>query len=172
MRTRFMATLLLCAMAAFAKTAHDYFLGGANLYVQAKFPTASLLVKEGLQQYPNDQKLQWLNERIEDAQKEQKKQNDKQNPGSSGQGSSSSNNKNQSSSSLQNGSSQGPQSMQGASSSSEQGGSSSSAEPELQEGQLSKEQAEQLLKDYKESEKDRKRNTLKARGVATPEKDW
>ena len=170
--------ILALAVAVAAKTASEYFVSAAALYAEAKLPSAANEARDGLAHYPADSKLQNLLKRIEEAQKEQKDQNDKQNPGNNGENgnsSSSGSDKNssqggQSSNSQdQNNQNQGQSSGGMQSSSSESGGDST--ETPLQEGQLSKEQAEQLLKDFQENDKERKRN-LKMRGRAAPEKDW
>jgi len=161
-----------------AKTAQEYFLKSANLYTDAAYPTAEIEAREGLTRYPTDTKLQMLLQRIQDAMKDQKDKNDKQNPGSS-QGQSSSANKDQKN---QGGSSGGQSSSSAANkdqknqdkgNSSQAQNSSSAAQPKdsLQEGQLNKDQAEQLLKDFQENDKDRKRKA-QMNGRAVPEKDW
>lgn len=172
----FCATLFFLVTIASAKTAGEYFTQAAALYAEAKLPTAANEAREGLARFPADSKLQNLLKRIEEAQKEQKKENDKQNPGDKGeQGNSSSNSDKNSSQGGQSSNSQeqppepqGNSSAQGQSSSD---GSGDSSETPLQEGQLNKDQAEQLLKDFQENDKERKRN-LKLRGRAAPEKDW
>jgi len=158
------AILFLLVASVFAKSANEYFVQGAFLYAQAKYPTAAIEVREGLAQHPSDLKLQRLLKRIEEAQKEQKQQNNKENPGSSG---------NEGNSSSSQGSNQNKGSN-GQGSSSSQGASSSAAaqpEPQPPEGQLTKEQAEQMLKDFQENDKDRQR-AKRGYGRAVPEKDW
>jgi hypothetical protein len=179
MRLRIAMILLGCAAFSFAKTAQEYFRQGAYLYADAKLPSAAIEVREGLEKYPADTKLQMLLKRIEEAQEEQKNQNQKDNPQNQEQNQDQKQdqdqNKDQGSSSQQNSSgSQDPQS--GNSSSSGDQGSSSSQETQAtpdsaQAGDLSREQAEQLMKDFQEQDKENRRKG-RFSGRAVPEKDW
>lgn len=178
MTKRILPLLLMGISCLTAKTAAEYFQQGAYLYADAKYPTAAIEVREGLAKNPSDSKLQMLLKRIEEAMKEQQDKNQKENPGdsnsdsnssSSGSGSSSNSGDSKSSNSKQGQSSaaQNP----GQSSGSEGSSSSQSGGDSLQAGELNRDQAEQLLKDFQESDKERKRN-MQIRGRAVPEKDW
>jgi Ca-activated chloride channel family protein len=176
---KILVTLLLVAMVVGAKTALQFFNDAAFLYSDARLPSAAIEARTGIAQYPNDIKLQRLLKRIEEAQKEQQKQNDKDNPGKQDEkqdedqkSSSSGKGQGQSASSQAQSSSSGngEQKPEDQTPSSQSGASSSSDEP-LQEGQLNKDQAEQMLKDFQENDKERKRK-IQMRGRAAPEKDW
>ena len=214
----FFAVMFL-SVAAFAapKSASAYYSDAAFQYIENRLPSAEITCNEGLQYYPNDQKLQMLLDRIHEAKDEQKnenKKNDKnqdnnqdqnqqdqqnqdqqnQDQNGDGQSSSSGEDQNQDQNQDQNG---------GASSSSQEGGESSDsnggageqpqpeqpeegssdsqgdssddgAEPEEQPvpmGEMSPEEAAQLLKDFDEQNGERK-PWKPIRGQARPAKDW
>lgn len=71
--------LLLCAVVAFAapKSASAYYGDAAFQYIENRLPSAEITCNEGLQYYPNDQKLQMLLDRIHEAKDEQKNENQK-----------------------------------------------------------------------------------------------
>lgn len=73
---------LLLAGNAFAapKSASAYYSDAAFQYVENRLPTAEITCNEGLQYYPNDQKLQMLLDRIKEAKDEQKNENKKNDP--------------------------------------------------------------------------------------------
>lgn len=73
---------LLLAGIAFAapKSAGDYYSDAAFQYIEKRLPTAEITCNEGLQNYPNDQKLQMLLDRIKEAKDEQKNENKKNDP--------------------------------------------------------------------------------------------
>ncbi|HSQ41005.1 MAG TPA: hypothetical protein VLM37_01855 [Fibrobacteraceae bacterium] len=189
-RRIFLLSLLfgVVLVGAATKTAHDYFLKGAYLYADAQYPTAAIETREGLTKYPADSKLQMLLKRIEEAMEKQKQENNKNNPGdnndkqsSNSQGLSSNSQGDQGSSGNQGSSNsqQSSQSNQGqqppdGGNSSAGASSSAGAQPppdSVATGDLNRDQAEQLLKDFQEADKEHKRQ-LQMRGRAMPEKDW
>ena len=222
--------VLLLASAAFAapKSASAYYGDAAFQYIENRLPTAEITCNEGLQYYPNDQKLQMLLDRIHEAKDEQKnenkkndpkndqnqdqnnqdqnqdqnqdKQNQDQNKDQQNQDQQNQNqNGDQSSSSAQNDQNQDQQNQgQNGQSSSSQGGDSSDSnggageqpqqpeqsegnssdsnggEPEqlpLQPGEMTPEEAAQLLKDFDEQNGERK-PWKPVRGQVRPAKDW
>ena len=217
--------VLVCAISAFAapKSASAYYGDAAFQYIENRLPTAEITCNEGLQYYPNDQKLQMLLDRIHEAKDEQKnenkkndpkndqnqdqnnqdqnqdKQNQDQNKDQQNQDQQNQNqNGDQSSSSAQNDQNQDQQnqgqngqssSSQGANSSDSNGGAgeqqqaeqsegnssdSNGGEPEqqpLQPGEMSPEEAAQLLKDFDEQNGERK-PWKPIRGQVRPAKDW
>ena len=222
--------VLLFAVVAFAapKSASAYYGDAAFQYIENRLPTAEITCNEGLQYYPNDQKLQMLLDRIHEAKDEQKnenkkndpkndqnqdqnnqdqnqdqnqdKQNQDQNKDQQNQDQQNQNqNGDQSSSSAQNDQNQDQQNQgQNGQSSSSQGGDSSDSnggagelpqqpeqsegnssdsnggEPEqqpLQPGEMTPEEAAQLLKDFDEQNGERK-PWKPVRGQARPAKDW
>ncbi len=222
--------VLLFAVVAFAapKSASAYYGDAAFQYIENRLPTAEITCNEGLQYYPNDQKLQMLLDRIHEAKNEQQnenkkndpkndqnqdqnnqdqnqdqnqdKQNQDQNKDQQNQDQQNQNqNGDQSSSSAQNDQNQDQQNQgQNGQSSSSQGGDSSDSnggageqpqqpeqsegnssdsnggEPEqrpLQPGEMTPEEAAQLLKDFDEQNGERK-PWKPVRGQARPAKDW
>jgi len=227
---RLSSVTLFLASAAFAapKSASAYYGDAAFQYIENRLPTAEITCNEGLQYYPNDQKLQMLLDRIHEAKNEQQnenkkndpkndqnqdqnnqdqnqdqnqdKQNQDQNKDQQNQDQQNQNqNGDQSSSSAQNDQNQDQQNQgQNGQSSSSQGGDSSDSnggagelpqqpeqsegnssdsnggEPEqqpLQPGEMTPEEAAQLLKDFDEQNGERK-PWKPVRGQARPAKDW
>jgi len=217
----FFAVMFL-SVAAFAapKSASAYYSDAAFQYIENRLPSAEITCNEGLQYYPNDQKLQMLLDRIHEAKDEQKNENkkndknqdnnqdqkqdqnqqDQQNQDQNGDGQSSSSgedqnqdqnqdqNSGQSSSSQEGGSSESnssdsnggageqpePEQPEEGSSDSQGDSSNDGAEPEeqpVQMGEMSPEEAAQLLKDFDEQNGERK-PWKPIRGQARPAKDW
>ncbi len=225
-------TMMLLSVAAFAapKSASAYYGDAAFQYIENRLPTAEITCNEGLQYYPNDQKLQMLLDRIHEAKNEQQnenkkndpkndqnqdqnnqdqnqdqdKQNQDQNKDQQNQQNQDQQNQNQngdqSSSSAQNDQNQDKQDQgqNGGQSSSSQGGQSSDSnggageqpqqpeqsegnssdsnggEPEQQPlapGEMTPEEAAQLLKDFDEQNGERK-PWKPVRGQVRPAKDW
>ena len=73
--------LILCLFPAtlFAQSAMDYFHTSANYYVNADKKNAQTIVREGIQKFPNDQRLRNLSAKIDelpDPEDEQNQQNE------------------------------------------------------------------------------------------------
>ena len=220
--------VLFLAVSAFAapKSASAYYGDAAFQYIENRLPTAEITCNEGLQYYPNDQKLQMLLDRIHEAKDEQKNENKKndpkndqnqndqnqdqnqdkqnqdqnkdqqnqqnqdQNQNQNGdQSSSSQNDQNQdkqdqgqnggqsSSSQSQSSDSNGgageqpQQPEQSEGNSSDSNGSDQEQEQPLAPGELTPEEAAQLLKDFDEQNGERK-PWKPVRGQVRPAKDW
>ena len=213
--------VLSLAVAAFAapKSASAYYGDAAFQYIENRLPTAEITCNEGLQYYPNDQKLQMLLDRIHEAKDEQKNENKKndpkndqnqdnqdqnnqdqnqdQNKDQQNQDQNQNQNGDQSSSSSgedqnqdqQNQGDQGKSSSNDPQSSDSNGGageqpqqpeagssdSDGSDQEEQQQplapGELTPEEAAQLLKDFDEQNGERK-PWKPVRGQARPVKDW
>ncbi|SIO40335.1 hypothetical protein [Fibrobacter sp. UWB11] len=202
--------VLLFAVVAFAapKSASAYYGDAAFQYIENRLPTAEITCNEGLQYYPNDQKLQMLLDRIHEAKDEQKNENKKNDPKNDqnqdqnnqdqNQDQNQNQNGDQSSSSAQNDQNQDQQNQgqNGQSSDSQQqssdsnGGSGEQQQPEQSEGnssdsngsdqeqpqplapgELTPEEAAQLLKDFDEQNGERK-PWKPVRGQVRPAKDW
>ena len=85
-----------CAFAAKApKSAAQYYSDAAFQYIQNRLPTAEITCKEGLSYYPDDAKLQMLQDRIEESKDEQQKQNQQNNPNNENQNQDQNQDKNQ-----------------------------------------------------------------------------
>ena len=212
---RFLVAILLFTVAAFAapKSASAYYSDAVFQYIENRLPSAEITCNEGLQYYPNDQKLQMLLDRIHEAKDEQKnenKKNDKnqdnnqdqnqdqqdqnkdqnqdqngdnqnqdqdQNGGESSSSQEGGSSESNSSDSNNGGAGEQPEPQQPEEGSSDSAGSSDSeggAEPEEQPvpmGEMSPEEAAQLLKDFDEQNGERK-PWKPLRGQARPAKDW
>ena len=223
---RLSSIALFFAVSAFAapKSASAYYGDAAFQYIENRLPTAEITCNEGLQHYPNDQKLQMLLDRIHEAKDEQKNENKKNDPQNgqnqdnqdqnnqdqdknnqdqnkdqqnqdqqnqnqnSDQSSSSSGedqnqnqqdqgNQGQSSSSGEQssdsngGANQQPEPQQAEENSSDSNGSDQEEQQPLAPGELSPEEAAQLLKDFDEQNGERK-PWKPIRGQARPAKDW
>lgn len=212
----FAFVILLTAVSAFAapKSASAYYSDAAFQYIENRLPSAEITCNEGLQYYPNDQKLQMLLDRIHEAKDEQKNENkkndknqdnnqdqnqdqnkdqqdqnkDQQNQDQNGEGNSSGSESSSSASEDQNGGGQSSSSDAGSSDS--EGGAQPEQQPEqpqenssdsnggeepqeqpVQMGEMSPEEAAQLLKDFDEQNGERK-PWKPIRGQARPAKDW
>jgi hypothetical protein len=214
-----MVAVLFLAVAAFAapKSASAYYSDAAFQYIENRLPSAEITCNEGLQYYPNDQKLQMLLDRIHEAKDEQKnenKKNDKnqdnnqdqnqdqnkdqnqdqnqdqqnqdqnkdqqdqdkdqqnqdQNQDQNGENGQSSDSKAESSDSNEGGAGQQPEQQPEGESSDSNGGEEPQEQP-VQMGEMSPEDAAQLLKDFDEQNGERK-PWKPIRGQARPLKDW
>ena len=211
--------VLFLVVAAFAapKSASAYYIDAAFQYIENRLPSAEITCNEGLQYYPNDQKLQMLLDRIHEAKDEQKnenKKNDKnqnnnqdqnqdqnkdqnqdqnqdqqnqdqnkdqqdqdkdqqnqdQNQDQNGENGQSSDSKAESSDSNEGGAGQQPEQQPEGESSDSNGGEEPQEQP-VQMGEMSPEDAAQLLKDFDEQNGERK-PWKPLRGQARPAKDW
>ena len=212
--------VLFLAVAAFAapKSASAYYSDAAFQYIENRLPSAEITCNEGLQYYPNDQKLQMLLDRIHEAKDEQKNENkkndknqdnnqdqnqdqnkdenqqdqnkdqqnqdqnkdqqdqdkDQQNQDQSqdqnGENGQSSDSKAESSDSNDGGAGQQPEQQPEGESSDSNGGEEPQEQP-VQMGEMSPEDAAQLLKDFDEQNGERK-PWKPIRGQARPAKDW
>ena len=207
--------VLLFAVVAFAapKSASAYYGDAAFQYIENRLPTAEITCNEGLQYYPNDQKLQMLLDRIHEAKNEQQNENkkndpkndqnqdqnnqdqnqdqnqdkqnqdqnkdqqnqDQQNQNQNGDQSSSSaqndqNQDQQQSSDSNGGAGEQQQPEQSEGNSSDSNGGESEQQP-LQPGEMTPEEAAQLLKDFDEQNGERK-PWKPVRGQVRPAKDW
>jgi hypothetical protein len=214
----FVLAVLLLSAAAFAapKSASAYYSDAAFQYIENRLPSAEITCNEGLQYYPNDQKLQMLLDRIKEAKDEQKnenKKNDKNQDNNQDQNKDQNQDQNQDQdkdqqnqdqnqdqqdqnqgeSSSSGSDDQNQQGGQNGESSSSQGESSDSngEQPEPQQpeegssdsqgeepqeqpvqmGEMTPEEAAQLLKDFDEQNGERK-PWKPLRGQARPAKDW
>lgn len=194
-----MLCLVALALASAPRSASMYYREAAAEYVAGRLPSAGLLCDEGLRHYPGDRPLQMLKERIKENQDKQKqkcdnpqsKDNQDQNSDgekkdkgdSSGSSSGSSAGSSAGSSSASSSASgQGQGKGQSSSSgknnpgsqgqpSSASGSSSAASAMPLRPGELTPEQAQQLLKDFNQNTGERK-PWKPVQGKPRPEKDW
>jgi hypothetical protein len=64
-------------ISAFSQSPSDFFLGGANFYINGDSEKAKSYVETGLLQYPDDKKLQALKKAIEEEKKDKNQNQDK-----------------------------------------------------------------------------------------------
>ena len=206
-----LVAIFVLASVAFAapKSASAYYGDAAFQYIENRLPTAEITCNEGLQYYPNDQKLQMLLDRIHEAKNEQQnenKKNDPKNDQNQDQNNQDQNqdkqnqdqNKDQQNQDQQNQNQNGDQSSSSAQndqnqdqqqSSDSNGGAGEQQQPEqsegnssdsnggepeqqpLQPGEMTPEEAAQLLKDFDEQNGERK-PWKPVRGQVRPAKDW
>ena len=149
----FLCFLLVSVMAfAAQKTAGGYYRDAAFQYIENRLPTAEITCKEGLSYYPNDMKLQMLLDRIQEAKEEQKNKNKEQNQDQQDQNQDQEQNKDQQDHNQDQNQDQ-------------------NAPQEMPVGQMSPEDASQLLKDFNEQNGEQK-PWKPVRGQARPLKDW
>lgn len=190
-RINLLIILWLCAGAALAATnrsAAQYYRDAASEYIAGQNASAAQTCEEGLRAHPGDSRLQKLLERIRDNQEQQKKQcqnpqdsdssqnkdKDQEKKPNQDQNKQDKNDKNQngSGSSGSKGSSNSQnQSGQGVSSSSASGNGMSEQAMPMRPGELNREQAQQLLKDFNQNSGERKA-WRPVHGQSAPEKDW
>lgn len=65
---------LIMPLLCFSQAPQDYFNSGSQLYVESKPQEALQKIKEGLQRFPNDPKLQALADKLKEEEKEKKKE--------------------------------------------------------------------------------------------------
>lgn len=188
-RLNLLMILWLCAGAALAATnrsAAQYYRDAASEYIAGQNASAAQTCEEGLRAHPGDSRLQKLLERIRDNQEQQKKQcqnpqdsdslqnKDKDQEKKPNQNQNKNQNKQDKNDKNQNGSGSSNsqnQSGQGASSSSASGNGMSEQAMPMRPGELNREQAQQLLKDFNQNSGERKA-WRPIRGQSAPEKDW
>jgi Ca-activated chloride channel homolog len=76
---RSLELLLLTALLTHAQTAEDFFHGGAMSYISNNIPAALEVVTNGMQQFPEDEKLKKLYELLNQKQQQQSQENKQQN---------------------------------------------------------------------------------------------
>ena len=184
----FLCFLLVSVMAfAAQKTAGGYYRDAAFQYIENRLPTAEITCKEGLSYYPNDMKLQMLLDRIQEAKEEQKNKNKEQNQDQQDQNQDQEQNKDQQDQNQdqeqnkdqqdQNQDQEQNQDQQDQNQDQEQNqdqqdqNQDQNDPQEMPVGQMSPEDASQLLKDFNEQNGEQK-PWKPVRGQARPLKDW
>jgi TATA-binding protein-associated factor Taf7 len=129
-----------------AQSADQYFHNGAQFFINADLQTSLNYVEEGLTEYPNDRKLNALYEKLKEEQEKQQQQQQQEN--------------------------QEQQESEGDEQNEQQ---SQEINPEdLQSQQISKEEAEKILRALAQKEKEllKEFKKKKSTGSAKHEKDW
>src|SRR5574344_2171744 len=171
----FLCFLLVSVMSfAAQKTAGGYYRDAAFQYNENRHTTEKITCKEGISYYPNDMKLQMLLDRIQEAKEEQKNKNKEQNQDQQDQNQDQEQNKDQQD---QNQDQEQNQDQQDQNQDQEQNqdqqdqNQDQNAPQEMPVGQMSPEDASQLLKDFNEQNGEQK-PWKPVRGQARPLKDW
>ncbi|HPW94950.1 MAG TPA: hypothetical protein PLT31_07155 [Fibrobacteraceae bacterium] len=184
----FLCFLLVSVMSfAAQKTAGGYYRDAAFQYIENRLPTAEITCKEGLSYYPNDMKLQMLLDRIQEAKEEQKNKNKEQNKDQQDQNQDQEQNKDQQDQNQdqeqnkdqqdqnqdqeQNKDQQDQNQDQEQNQDQQDQNQDQNAPQEMPVGQMSPEDASQLLKDFNEQNGEQK-PWKPVRGQARPLKDW
>lgn len=153
-----------------AQSADQYFHNGAQYFINADLQTSLNYVEEGLMEYPNDRKLNALYEKLKEEQEKQQQQQQQEQQ---------QNQQNQEQEQQQEQQNQQQQDQQDQESEGEQKEQSEQSPQEvnpedLQSQQISKEEAEKILRALAQKEKEllKEFKKKKSTGSAKHEKDW
>lgn len=171
----FLFTILFIASGSvvMAQSADSYFHGGAQSFINADLQGAIAQVQQGLTQYPNDPKLNALLQTLEEEkEKQEQQQQNQQNQDQQEQDQEEQQNQDQQ---QQNQEEQNEEQQD-----QQEGEQNEQNEPQEQEGQaqqpreISKEEAEKILKALAQKEKEllKEFKKQKPQGSATHDKDW
>jgi len=160
----------LLAAPALAQSADQYFHNGAQSFINADLQTAINTVQQGLDQYPNDSKLNALMQKLQEEQERQQQQQQNQEQQNQDQQSQQDQQQNQNEQEQEE--EQQPQESEG-----ENKGEQEAQEmnpEELDSQQISKEDAEKILQALAQKEKEllKEFKKKKSDGSAKHEKDW
>ncbi len=160
----------LLATPALAQSADQYFHNGAQSFINADLQTAINTVQQGLDQYPNDSKLNALMQKLREEQERQQQQQQNQEQQNQDQQSQQDQQQNQNEQEQEE--EQQPQESEG-----ENKGEQEAQEmnpEELDSQQISKEDAEKILQALAQKEKEllKEFKKKKSDGSAKHEKDW
>ncbi|MGL1901144.1 MAG: hypothetical protein OCC49_03330 [Fibrobacterales bacterium] len=190
---KLLAMILTVIGLASAQSAHDYFKKASFLYIGSKVDQALLEAEEGLSRHPQNEKLQMLKERIEEIKEQQEEQKKDQQQQQNQDQEQQEDQENQEENKQDQEEEQNQKNKSGVSSSQESSSSSDTSSeksdpqedksteadstetppPEVQEGELTPEQAEELLQNYNEEEtKEDPEKWKRGKGQGRPVKDW
>lgn len=158
----------LLASAALAQSADQYFHNGAQSFINADLQTAISTVQQGLDQYPNDAKLNALMQKLQEEQERQQQQNQEQQEQDQQSQQDQQQNQNEQ---------EQEQEQQSQESEGENQGEQEPQEmnpEELESQQISKEDAEKILQALAQKEKEllKEFKKKKSDGSAKHDKDW
>jgi TolA-binding protein len=158
--------LTLLTVPVLSQSADQYFHNGAQFFINADLQTSLNYVEEGLMNYPNDRKLNALYDKLKEEQEKQQQQQEQQEQ----------NQQNQKQEQEQQDQQQQENQEQQESEGEEQGEQQpQEVNPEdLQSQQISKEEAEKILRALAQKEKEllKEFKKKKSTGSAKHEKDW
>lgn len=160
-----------------AQTADDYFHSGAQSYINADLQSAITQVQEGLNQFPNDPKLNSLLQKLEEEQEKQQQQQQQQQQNQENQEQQEQDQQNQEQQEQEQSEEEQEQEQEQEQN---EGQNNEQDQPEEQEGkpqdarELSKEEAEKILKALAQKEKELLKEFKKQKksDAATHDKDW
>ena len=168
--------VVLFAVAVQAQDADSFFHRGANSYINSQLNQAIQIVDEGLFQYPNDAKLNALKQKLEEEKEKQQQQQQNQQNQDQEQQDQEQDNQEQNQDQEQENQEQNEEEQQDQ----EQGEGSEENEPKPEDGkevnskEISKEDAEKILKALAQKEKELLKDfkKKKSKDSATHDKDW
>lgn len=162
--------LLLISATAFAQSADEYFHSGAQSFINADLQTAINQVQNGLDQYPNDAKLNALMEKLQEEQEKQQQQQQNQEQQNQEQQSEQEQEQNQNEEQQD----QENQQQESEGENQEQQDPQEMNAEQLESQQISKEDAEKILQALAQKEKEllKEFKKKKSAGSAKHDKDW
>lgn len=158
--------LLLISATAFAQSPDEYFHSGAQSFINADLQSAINQVQNGLDQYPNDAKLNALMEKLQEEQEKQQQQQQQNQEQQSEQEQEQNQNEEQQEQENQQQESEGENQ--------EQQDPQEMNPEQLESQQISKEDAEKILQALAQKEKEllKEFKKKKSAGSAKHDKDW
>jgi hypothetical protein len=163
--------LTFLTLPVLAQSADQYFHNGAQYFINADLQTSLNYVEEGLMEYPNDRKLNALYEKLKEEQEKQQQQQQQQDQQQQNQ----QDQEQEQQQEQQNQQQQENQEEQGIEGEEQSEQSPQEVNPEdLQSQQISKEEAEKILRALAQKEKEllKEFKKKKSTGSAKHEKDW
>lgn len=174
--------MFLSGIASAQKTATSLFNPAAKEYINGENAAASNLVSQALAQFPTDEKLQKLKKLIEEQKEQQDQQQQQQNQDQQNQDNQDQQNQDQENQDQQNQDQQEPEEQEEDQQDEEQADQEEPSEEDEQEsqptpaqqaGQMSEEEAKQLLDSMKLNEKDQRSDKRPFLGAPVRvDKDW
>lgn len=164
--------LTFLAVPVLAQSADQYFHNGAQFFINADLQTSLNYVEEGLTEYPNDRKLNALYEKLKEEQEKQQQQQQQQEQQQQNQEQEQEQEQQQQDQQDQQQENQEQQESEGDEQSDQQ---QQEINPEdLESQQISKEEAEKILRALAQKEKEllKEFKKKKSTGSAKHEKDW
>ncbi|MDZ7808729.1 MAG: hypothetical protein U5K71_16710 [Gracilimonas sp.] len=164
--------MTLLAVPVLAQSADQYFHNGAQFFINADLQTSLNYVEEGLVNYPNDRKLNALYEKLKEEQEKQQQQQQQEQQQQNQQNQEQEQDQQQDQQNQQQQEDQEQQESEGEKQGEQQ---PQEVNPEnLQSQQISKEEAEKILRALAQKEKEllKEFKKKKSTGSAKHEKDW
>jgi|TARA_R100000388_G_scaffold95025_2_gene85730 outer membrane biosynthesis protein TonB len=166
---------ILLASSAWAQSADEYFHGGAQSFINADLQTAINQVQNGLNNYPNDPKLNALMQKLQEEQEKQQQQQNQDQQQQQQQQNQEQQEQEQQEQEQENEEQQEQQEQQESEGENQEEQDPQDMNPEdLKSQQISKEDAEKILQALAQKEKEllKEFKKKKSDGSAKHEKDW